>query len=129
MTAVDKVWGLIEAYGMLIGMVLGLVVVVATVGLSLWRRELRWTGVILGSVGIVLVAFSLWLSRDQDLSKRRSVQPRASELFTRLEYASEKLRVTSSTRPVARIPARRSLFLTWRPSPSVRTRLASWSGR
>jgi hypothetical protein len=53
-------------------------------------------------VGILLVAFSLWLSRDLDLSKRRSVQPRASELFTRLEYASETLRFTllrSTSRP------------------------------
>jgi hypothetical protein len=102
MTAVDAVGRLIEAYGILIGAVLGLVVVVFTLGLSLWRRELRWTGVILGSVGIVLVAFSLWLSRELDLSKRRSVQPRASELFTRLESASEEVRFTllrSTCRP------------------------------
>ena len=94
MPAIDVVWRLIEAYGMVIGMLLGLVVVTATVGLSLWRNEVRWTSVILGSVGMLLVAFSLWLSRDLDVSQRRTVQPRADELLTRLEYMSENVKVT-----------------------------------
>ena len=102
MPATDAVWRVIQAYGMLIGMVLGLVVVVATAGLGLWRREFRWTGVILGSIGMLLVAFSLWLSRDLDLSQRHAVQPKAEDLLTRLEYMSGRMKFTllgSTCRP------------------------------
>jgi hypothetical protein len=102
MPATDAVWRVLEAYGMLIGMVLGLVVVVATVGLSLLRGEFRWTSVILGSIGMLLVAFSLWLSRDLDLSQRHALKPKADELLTRLEYMSKKMKFTilgSTCRP------------------------------
>ena len=94
MTATDTVWRVFEAYGMLIGMLLSLALVVATAGVSLWRRQLQWTGVILGSVGMLLVAFSLWLSRDLDLSQRHSVQSKTDELLTRLEFMSGRMTFT-----------------------------------
>jgi hypothetical protein len=102
MTSTDVLFRLFGSYGMLIGMLLGLVAVVTAIGISLLRREVRWTAAIVVSSGLLLFGFSLWLSRTVDLAERQAVQGRTDELLTRLEAMADAVRQTylgSTCRP------------------------------
>jgi hypothetical protein len=84
MSTTDVLWRLAESYGVLFGMGLGLVVILAVVMTILWRREIRWTHALLGLGGLALIGLSLWMIRDLDLANRRTLQPEMDEKLTRL---------------------------------------------
>jgi hypothetical protein len=84
MSTTDVLWRLAEAYGVLLGMGLGSIVIMAVVVISLWRREIRWTGALLGLGGLALIGFSLWMIRDLDLANRRTLQPQIDKHLTKL---------------------------------------------
>jgi hypothetical protein len=84
MSTTDVLWRLAEAYGVLLGMGLGSIAIMAVVVISLWRREIRWTGALLGLGGLALIGFSLWMIRDLDLANRRTLQPQIDKHLTKL---------------------------------------------
>jgi hypothetical protein len=84
MSTTDVLWRLAEAYGVLLGMGLGLIVIMAVVLISLWRRKIRWTGALFGLGGLALIGFSLWTIRDLDLANRRTLQPQIDKHLTKL---------------------------------------------
>jgi hypothetical protein len=84
MSTTDVLWRLAEAYGVLLGMGLGSIVIMAVVVISLWRREIRWTGALFGLGGLALIGFSLWTIRDLDLANRRTLQPQIDKHLTKL---------------------------------------------
>jgi hypothetical protein len=84
MNATDVLWRLADSYGMLLGIGLGSIVIMAVVMIILWRREIRWTEVFLGLAGVALIGSSLWMIRDLDLNSRRALQPKIDELLTEL---------------------------------------------
>jgi hypothetical protein len=88
MSTTDVLWRLAEAYGVLLGLGLGSIVIMAVVMISLWRREIRWTGALLGLGGLALIGLSLWMIRDLDLNNRRTLQPKIDEWLTRLTYTA-----------------------------------------
>jgi hypothetical protein len=84
MSTTDVLWRLAEAYGVLLGMGLGSIAIMAVVVISLWRREIRWTGALFGLGGLALIGFSLWTIRDLDLANRRTLQPQIDKHLTKL---------------------------------------------
>jgi hypothetical protein len=84
MTTTDVLWRLAEAYGMLLGMGLGPIVIVAVVMTILWRRDIRWTEAVLGLGGMALIGFSLWMIHDLDIANRKTLQPKIDEQLTEL---------------------------------------------
>lgn len=84
MSTTDVLWRLAQAYGVLFGMGLGSIVIVAVVMVILLRREIRWAHAFLGVSGLALIGLSLWISRDLDLGNRRALQPKIDEQLTKL---------------------------------------------
>jgi hypothetical protein len=84
MSTTDVLWRLAESYGMLLGMGLGFIVIMAVVMTILWRREIRWTEAFLGLGGLALIAFSLWIIHDLDIANRRTLQPKIDNELTKL---------------------------------------------
>ena len=64
MSTPDALWRLAASYGRLIGMGLGLMMAGTVVAIMWWHRKIRWKNVALGSTGVVLLSFSLWMSHD-----------------------------------------------------------------
>jgi len=91
MAKVDVLWRIAEAYGMLISMSLGLIMSGVVIGLVLWNHKVNWMDVILGLGGMMLTAFSLWISADLNVANRNAIQPDVSEWLTRLTYQSNVL--------------------------------------
>ena len=64
MSIPDALWRLAAFYGRLICMGLGFMMVGTVVAIMWWHREIRWKNVALGSIGVLLLGFSLWMSHD-----------------------------------------------------------------
>jgi hypothetical protein len=94
MSAPDVLWRLAEAYGELIGMGLGLIMVGVVIAMILLHREVQWKDVVLGLSGVLLLGISLWMSHDLETAKRRPIQPKVDEWLTRLTNISNRLHRT-----------------------------------
>ena len=73
MSAPDVLWRLAEAYGELIGMGLGLILVEVVIAMILLHREIQWKDVVLGYQAV----YYSWVSRYgcPTTSKLRSAEP------------------------------------------------------
>ncbi|BCA53742.1 hypothetical protein W02_08820 [Nitrospira sp. KM1] len=91
MAKVDVLWRIAEAYGVIISMSLGLIMSGVVIGLVLWNHKVNWMDVILGLGGMMLIAFSLWISADLNVATRNAIRPDVSEWLTRLTYKSNLL--------------------------------------
>lgn len=91
MAKVDVLWRIAEAYGVLMSMSLGLIMSAMVIGLVLWNHKVNWMDVTLGLGGMMLTAFSLWISADLNVANRNAIQPDVSEWLARLTYQSNVL--------------------------------------